>query len=141
MAQSESRLVNVTDSDHPESVPLTVTADLTLTVDGTEATLRSTGERLFLDFPSAVSAVQAFRSLPTTEHSRLHSVLTTGDLVLEIRARNRTLAALGAGTRSGPLARWLGIDPVELRLSGVVSAFWAGAVATVNRLRSGVSSP
>ncbi|WP_049984993.1 hypothetical protein [Halobellus rufus] len=125
----------MTDGSDPESVPLTVTTDLTLTVDGTDAALRSTGERLFIEFPSVVSAVQALRSLPPTEHRRLHSMLTTADLTLEIRARNRTLVALGAGTRSGPLARQLGIDPVELRPTGVLSALWAGAVATVDRLR------
>lgn len=125
----------MTDGSDTESVPLTLTTDLTLTVDGTDAAVRSTGERLFIEFPSVVSAVHALRGLPATEYSRLHSMLTTADLALEVRARNRTLAALGAGTRSGPLARQLGIAPVELRANGVLSALWAGVLATVDRLR------
>ncbi|GAB7095723.1 hypothetical protein JCM30237_28770 [Halolamina litorea] len=117
------------------TAPLTVAADLTLTVGGTEAPLRSTGERLFLEFPSLVSAVRALRGLPPSERRRLHTVLTAADLAVEIRARDRTLVALGAGTRSGPLARWIGADPAEIRPCGAVAAARAGVAATIDRFR------
>ncbi len=121
-------------TDH-ERAPLAVAADVSLTVGDAEATLRSTGERLLLDFPSLVAAVRVFRSFPTSERRHLHAALTAADLALEVRARHRTLVALGAGARSGPLARRLGLDPAELRLCGALSAAWAGIAATVERFR------
>ncbi len=125
----------MSDGGDRERAPLTVAADLSLSVGGAEATLHSTGERLFLEFPSLVAAVRAFRSFPTSERHRLHARLSAADLALEVRARNRTLVAFGTGTRSGPLARRLGLDPAELRLCGSLSAAWAGTAATVERLR------
>ncbi|WP_336036464.1 hypothetical protein [Halobacterium yunchengense] len=125
----------MTDAADAGRGPLSVAADLTLTVDGTEATLRSTGDRLFLEFPTVVSAAGALRDLPRTGHRRLHEALTTADLALEVRARNRTLAVLGAGSRAGALSRRLDVDPVEVRLCGVLSAVRAGVLATVDRLR------
>lgn len=122
----------MTDGDDA-TPPLTVIADLTLTVGETEAALRSTGERLFLEFPSLFAAVRAFRGFPSTERNRLHEALKMADLTLEVRARHRTLAVLGAGARAGPLAQQFGLDPVEVRLSGLVSAGWGGAVATGQR--------
>jgi len=117
------------------ATPLHVETDLSVTVDGTEARLRSTGDRLFLEFPSVVAAVEALRSLPATERRQVHEALTAADLTLEVRARGRTLVALGAGTVSGPLARRLGVDPVEVRLGGTLSALWAGGASIVRRLR------
>lgn len=124
-------------SDGPdrETAALSVAADLSLTVGGAEATLRSTGERLFLEFPSLVAAVRAFRSFPTGERHRLHATLAAADLALEVRARHRTLVAFGAETTSGPVARQLGLDPAEIRLCGPLSAAWDGVAATVERFR------
>lgn len=124
----------MTDGADRGTLPLTVAADLTLTVGGAEATLRSTGERLFLEFPSLVAAVRAFRSFPATERQHLHGALTTADLALEIRSRNRTLAVLGVGATPGPLAHQFGLDPAEIRLCGPLSAAWVGALA-VGRCR------
>ncbi|KPN32129.1 hypothetical protein SY89_02889 [Halolamina pelagica] len=123
----------MTDGADRGTPPLTVAADLTLTVGGVEATLRSTGERLFLEFPSLVAAVRAFRSVPGTERRHLHGALTAADLAFEIRARNRTLAVLGVGATPGPLAHQFGLDPAEIRLCGPVSAAWAGALAAGRR--------
>lgn len=123
----------MTDGADRETPPLAVAADLTLTIGDAEATLRSTGERLFLEFPSLVAAVRAFRSLPATEHSRLHGALTAADLALEVRARNRTLAVVGAGAEAGPIAHQFGRDPAEIRLCGTLSAAWAGALAASRR--------
>lgn len=119
----------------PERAPLSVTTDLSLSVDGTEAALRSTGERLFLEFPSLVSAVRALRGLPATEYARLHTLLTSAGLALEVRVRHRTILAIGADARSGPLARYLDIEPAQLRLSGVLSAVWAWALVTAEWFR------
>jgi hypothetical protein len=125
----------VSDGTDRETAPLTVAADLSLTVGDAEATLHSTGERLFLEFPSLVAAVRAFRSFPTSERHRLHATLSAADLALGVRARHRTLVAFGAGTRSGPVARQLGLDPAELRLCGPLSAAWDAVRRTFGRGR------
>lgn len=123
----------MTDGVDRGTPPLTVAADLTLTVGDAEATLRSAGERLFLEFPSLVAAVKAFRSVPVAERRHLHGALTAADLALEIRARNRTLAVLGVGATPGPLAHQFGLAPAEIRLCGPLSAAWAGALAAGRR--------
>jgi len=125
----------VSDGDGVEATPLTVDADLTLTVGGADATLRSTGERLFVEFPSLTAAVRALRSFPPAERRRLHAVLTAADLTLEVRARNRTLVVLGADARSGPTAWLTGLDPAEIRLCAPLSAAWGRVTAAVGRGR------
>lgn len=120
--------------DSPRA-PLTVAADLTLSVDGAQATVSSTGDRLFVEIPSVVSAVELLNGLPPTEFRRIHEVLTATDLALEVRAHRRTVAVLGAGARPGPLSRWLGVFPLELRVWGALSALGAGVSGTVDRLR------
>ena len=120
--------------DSPRA-PLSVAADLTLSVDGTEATVQSTGERLFVEIPSVVSAVELLNGLPATELRHLHEVLTTTGLALEVRTHQRTVAVLGAGARPGMLSRQLGVFPLELRFWGGVSALGAGVTRTVDRLR------
>ena len=125
----------MTDASDSERVPLDVRTDLSLSVEGTDAALRSTGERLFLEFPSVVSAVEALRSLQSFDRQGLHRALMGADLALEIRARHRTLVVLGAGARAGPLSRRVGVAPAELRLCGALSGLWAGFTSTVERLR------
>jgi hypothetical protein len=115
--------------------PLTVEADLTLRLDDAEATVRSTGERLFVETASVVSAVELLRALPAVERRRLHAALTVADLTLEFRTHHRTVAVLGAGARAGVVSRQLGLAPVELRPASFVSALGAGLSRTVRRLR------
>jgi len=123
----------VTDGSETGATALTVGADLTLTLGGADARLRSTGDRLFLELPSLVAAIRALRSVPAAARRRLHATLTAADLTLELRARHRTLAVLGAGSQSGPLARAVGLDPAEVRLCAPLSAAWAGVSATASR--------
>lgn len=115
--------------------PLYVESDLRLTYGDVEIPVRSTGDRLFLEFPTIASAVGATRDLPATERAMLDDALRTGDLALEIRARDRTIATLGAGTRARGLSRSMGVAPAAIRIGGILSAVWAGAMAVVDRLR------
>ncbi|SFR63597.1 hypothetical protein [Halogeometricum limi] len=123
-----------TDETRPRA-PLTVHTDLTLTVDGTELPVTSTGERLFVEFPSLPSAVRTLRRSPQGERHRLHDLLTTTDLTVEVRVRGRTVAVSGAGARPGILSRELGVDPVELRIGGVFGAVGRELSAAVERVR------
>jgi hypothetical protein len=102
--------------------PLSVETDLSLTVNGAEAAVRSTGERLFVEFESASDAFQALRGLPDggAGADQLTALLRTTDLTAEVRVRDRTIAVLGSDARAGPLSRRLGVAPAEVRLGGVL---------------------
>jgi hypothetical protein len=100
--------------------PLSIATDLTLTIDGTEATVRSTGERLFVEFPSLYAALRALRGLPGRDGNGLASLLRTTDLTVEVRVRDRTVAVIGAEARPGVVSHRLGVDPIEVRLGGAL---------------------
>ena len=128
-------------TDTAPTAPLSIATDLTLTVDGVELTVESTGERLFAEVSSLADAVRVVRSLggvPDGGADQLSTLLTTTDLTLEIRVRDRTVAVVGTGARPGSLSRGLGVDPVEVRLGGVfgvVGRELSAAADAVRRLR------
>jgi hypothetical protein len=97
-----------------------VATDLTLTVNGAEATVRSTGERLFVEFPTLYAALTALRGLPGGETEQLATLLRTTDLTVEFRVRDRTVAVVGSDARPGTLSRRLGLSPVEVRVGGAL---------------------
>jgi hypothetical protein len=113
----------VSDSDAETArAPLTVRTDLTLSVDGRPVDVSSTGERLFVEFPSLSAAVRTFARSPPTARRRLHELLTTTDLTVELRVRGRTVALVGADARPGGLSGRVGAEPMELRVGGVFGA-------------------
>jgi hypothetical protein len=105
--------------------PFSVATDLTLTVNGAEATVESTGERLFVSFASLPDGIRALRGQPRDAVGPLSTLLETTELTVEIRVRDRTVAVAGAVARPGVLSRQLGIAPLEVRLGGGVSAVGA----------------
>ena len=123
------------------TAPLTVaTDDLTLTVDGTEFDVRSTGDRLFVEVPTVRAAVGLARSVASeTDPTGPTRLLVATDLSVEVRVRGRTVAVLGATARPGPIARWLDVAPAEPRVAGVVGAGWDGLSAAVDAARRFVS--
>ena len=139
MGRSASPPASVTDA--PPTAPLSVATDLTLTVDGVELTVESTGERLFAEVSSLADAVRVVRSLggvPDSGAARLSTLLTTTDLTLELRVRDRTVAVVGTDARPGPLSHGLGVDPVEVRLGGafgVIGRELSALVGAARRLR------
>jgi hypothetical protein len=128
-------------TDASPTAPLSVATDLTLTVDGVELTVESTGERLFAEVSSLADAVRVVRSLggvPDSGAARLSTLLTTTDLTLELRVRDRTVAVVGTDARPGPLSHGLGVDPVEVRLGGafgVIGRELSALVGAARRLR------
>ena len=102
--------------------PLTVKADLTVEVAGTRAEVRSTGERLFVSFPSVFGAVRALRRLPEDGETRLAEFLRAADLTAEFRVRDRTVAVAGVGADPGLVSTRLGAAPIEVRLGGALGA-------------------
>ncbi len=116
--------------ERPRSAPLSVETDLSLSVDGREIEVRSTGERLFLELPSVSVALQL---LDDGEEfiDQLSTVLQFMDLTVEIRVREATVAVLGSGARVGPLSRELGVAPAEIRVGGAVAAAGREVIAGV----------
>ncbi len=117
--------------------PLSVETDLTLTINGAEATVESTGERLFVSFGSLPDGIRALRGQPQDAADPLSTLLETTDLTVEIRVRDRTVVVAGTGARPGVLSRQLGIAPIEPRPTGAVSALGAeisAGVRVVSRL-------
>ncbi|SFR69389.1 hypothetical protein SAMN04487947_3609 [Halogeometricum rufum] len=124
----------MSDSETEARAPLTVQTDLTLSVDGRPVDVSSTGERLFVEFPSLSAAVRAFARSPPTARRRLHELLTTTDLTVELRVRDRTVALVGAEARPGGLSKRAGVAPVELRVGGVFGAVGQELSAAGRRL-------
>lgn len=112
------------DRDREPRAPLSLETDLRLTIDGREATLSSTGERVFVEFSSVPDAVRAFRAsgVSTSRTNRLAALLHTTDLTVEVRVRDRTVAVIGPGARPGIVSRRLGVAPAELRIGGGLGA-------------------
>ena len=102
--------------------PLTVDSDLELTIDGTRAVVRSTGNRLFVEFPSLAGATRAARSLPQSRIDEVAALLVTTDLTLEVRSRDRTIVAIGADAPAGQISQWLDIAPAQIRIAGILAA-------------------
>jgi len=125
--------VNKTDTRAPLSV---ATDDLTLTVDGVDLEVRSTGDRLFVEVATVRDAVRVARSLPEAIDARgPTTLLLATDLTAEIRVRGRTVAVVGAGARPGLFSRRLGVAPAELRLAGALGAAVGGVSAVADGAR------
>ena len=119
------------------TAPLSITTeDLTLTVEGVRMTVRSTGDRLFVEVLTVRGAIRVARALPdAVDAGGPARLLTATDLTTEVRVRGRTVAVLGADARPGPISRRLGIHPAEARLTGVLAAGLAGLLATPPAVR------
>lgn len=115
--------------------PLTVETDLELTIDGVRADVRSTGDRLFVEFPSLGAVARALRASPPGETTGIASLLAVTDLTIEVRSRGRTVAAIGPDAPAGPLSRWLGTAPAQIRPAGLVAAVGQEITAGVRLAR------
>lgn len=111
----------MTDTPAPQA-PLAVETDLELTIDGTRADVRSTGDRLFVEFPSLGGAIRAARSFPQTRITEVAALLAVTDLTVEVRSRDRTIVAIGTDAPAGPLSHWVGTAPAQVRAGGVLAA-------------------
>jgi hypothetical protein len=124
----------VTETPAPRA-PLAVETDLELTVDGARVDVRSTGDRLFVEFPSLTAVARALRASPQGETTKIGSLLAMTDLTVEVRSRGRTVAAIGADAPAGPLSRWLGTAPAQVRPAGIVAAVGQEVTAGVRLVR------
>jgi len=125
--------VSETDARAPLSV---VTEDLTLSVDGVDLDVRSTGDRLFVEVATVRDAVRVARRLPNDGDARgPAALLTATDLTAEVRVRGRTVAVVGGDARPGLLSRKLDVAPAEVRLAGALAAGASGLSAAARAPR------
>jgi hypothetical protein len=96
-------------------------------VGGAEAEVRSTGDRLFVEFRSLSDARAMAGARPEAVVDRLPTALRVADLTVEARVRGRTVLVSGRGASPGALSEILDVAPDEVRLAGVAGAA-AGAV-------------
>ena len=114
-------------TEAPAPAPLRVGADLTVSVGGAEAEVRSTGDRLFVEFRSLSDARAMAEARPEAVVDRLPTALRVAEFTVEARVRGRTVLVSGRGASPGALSEILGIAPDEVRLAGVAGAA-AGAI-------------
>lgn len=125
-------------SDDRATVPLTVDTDLDVEVDGHPVTVTSSEDRVFVELGSVPALVRTLRRPPVVDLRPVDATLRRADLAVELRVRHRTVAALGADTRPSSLLQRVGVEPVELRLTGVLSAVGAELASVYDRVRRGV---
>jgi hypothetical protein len=124
----------VTENPAPRA-PLAVETDLELTIDGTRADVRSTGDRLFVEFPSLRAVARASRTAPPKRFETIADLLAVTGLTVEVRSRDRTVAAIGTHAPAGPLSRWLGTAPAHVRPAGLVAAVGQEVTAGIRLVR------
>lgn len=132
MARSQSLPASVTDPGDDARAPLRVETDLTISVEGVQADVDSTGERLLIQFRSVPDLLVALRNRPAGLDPADAGVLTVTALTAEVRVRDRIVALAGAEARPGRLARVLGVDPVEIRVAGAVGSLGAELLAALD---------
>lgn len=100
---------------------LDVTANLSVTVDGTDLAISTVEDRIRVQVPS----VQAGFRLLRRERERLPALsrgLSEAELTAEIRVGSSVIAVAGTDAKPGKLSRLFSLGPVEVRLRSVVSA-------------------
>lgn len=100
---------------------LSVTANLSVTVDDIHLAISTVGDRIRVQVPSVGDGFRLFRS----EHERLSAfarVLSGADLTAEIRVGSSVIAVAGTDAAPGMLSQLLSLGPVEVRLRALVPA-------------------
>jgi hypothetical protein len=100
---------------------LDVTAELSVSVDGTAVDVESYTDRLLVDVDSVCAIARLAAATGGRSRIRRTSrLLAAADLTAELRVAGRPIALLGADAVPGVLGRRLG--GVELRTVGLVAA-------------------
>ena len=100
---------------------LSVTANLSVSVNDIDLAISTVGNRIRVQVPSVSAGFRLLRS----EHKRLLAlsrVLSEADLTAEIRVGSSVIAVAGTDAAPGRLSRLLSLGPVEVRLRKLVPA-------------------
>lgn len=111
---------------------LSLDADLTLTIDGEPATVRSDGDRLVATFASVGAAYRVLKALPLPDGAGRTAAIQMGarrlrllGLDTDVRVGEHRIARAGPAAAPGPLSRLLRLGEVEVYPGAVVRA-WLG---------------
>ena len=124
----------------PDLHPLSVVADLDLSVDGEEVSIDAEGDVIVVQVPSARAGARLLQSGPFAAGQRgkrlrqTSRMLRAVGLTLEVRVEGDVVARLGKDARAGSLARLLQLRNVEMRPGHVFrrtlrSSVWEWSVA------------
>ena len=110
----------------PREFPLSVTGEVRALIDDQTVRVTAARNRITVDVPGVRTGLAALRSAGgrtarATVLPRLDTLLRMTDLSVRINMAGGTLAVMGADAHPGVLSRWLGVAPLEVRLSGVAS--------------------
>lgn len=100
---------------------LSVSSDLTVTVDGTALSVSSFTDLLRVELPSLRAALALVRR-ESGRLGRVASLLDAAGLTAAVVVGRSRIATVGADATPGPLAARLGLGPVRLHARGVGTA-------------------
>lgn len=100
---------------------LLVDADLTVERDGVAFTVRGYDDLVAVDLPSLGAAFALWRDR-AVDGTDAAAGLAAAGLTAEIRVRGAPVARLGADAVPSPLAKRLGLGPIQLFLDGALLA-------------------
>ena len=89
-----------------EGPPLSVTANLSVTVDGVDLAVHADGDRIRVQVPSVWAGARVLLAVPEGGDGLAAALEATG-LTVEIRVGSAVIAVAGAGATPGRLARLL----------------------------------
>lgn len=93
--------------------------------DGRPLPLRLDGDTVRLDIPSHLIRLKTWRRMPPRSNQkvwleRVQGILRRTGLRLVIQVDERPVAELRGQSRGNWPARWVGLQPLELRLGGIL---------------------
>ena len=105
-----------------EGPPLSVTANLSVTVDGVRLSVYADGDRVRVQVPSVWAGARVLQAALDSGGDGLAAALEATGLTVEIRVGSAVIAVAGAGATPGRLARLLSVGPVEVRVRALAAA-------------------
>lgn len=113
-------------------LPLEIEANLTVMVDG-EHPLNITGEGqlLTIEIPNRATALHIWRSsrfglseLQRLSNTPLPNLLQQFDV--QVKVGQRVVASTRSSGEAGPIARWLGVDPLQINWRQAINMLLRG---------------
>ena len=105
-----------------EGPPLSVTANLSVTVDGVRLSVYADGDRIRVQVPSVWAGARGLRAVLDSGGDGLAAALEATGLTAEIRVGSAVIAVAGAGVTPGRLARLLPVGSVKVRARALAAA-------------------
>ena len=105
-----------------EGPPLSVTADLSVTVDGVRLSVYADGDRIRVQVPSVWAGARVLWAALDSGGKSLGKALDTTGLTAEVRVGGAVVTVVGAEAAPGRFVRALPVGPVEVRSRELLAA-------------------